>query len=91
MDTPNLPTIANARLPETYERAKAALIQCQRIDECRKWTNKAHALAAYARMAKDDALFKMAVRIQARAIGRAETLASGDNQTRITGKVESLA
>ena len=39
-------------------------IQC---DECKNWSDKAAALASYARQAKDDSLRVMAVRIQARA------------------------
>lgn len=69
----NLPSninVANARLPETYEKAKTALATCTRIDECQDWANKAEALASYAKMADDDALRKMADRIQARAVRR---------------------
>ena len=62
--------VARARLPETYKAAKMALAECQRIDECKVWSDKAQAIAAYARMAKDDQLYNMAVRIQARAIRR---------------------
>lgn len=29
-----LPSIRDARLPETHERAKQALAECSRIDEC---------------------------------------------------------
>ncbi len=63
-------SIANARLPETYENAKAALAQCSQIDECHDWANKAEALASYAKQADDDTLRKMADRIQARAVQR---------------------
>ena len=62
--------VANARLPETYENAKIALATCNRIDECQKWANKAEALASYAKMADDDTLRKLAVRIQVRAVNR---------------------
>ncbi|HEY4749683.1 MAG TPA: hypothetical protein VIH60_04785 [Steroidobacteraceae bacterium] len=58
---------AAARLPATYEAAKAAIAECERIDECKSWSDKAAALASYARQAKDDSLRVMAVRIQARA------------------------
>lgn len=70
----SLPSIANARLPQTYEAAKTALAQCERIDECQEWANKAEALAAYARMSDDDTLRKLADRIQARAVRRAGEL-----------------
>lgn len=62
--------IQSAPLPTTYEAAKAALAECERIDECQGWANKAEALAAYARMADDDTLRKLADRIQARAVRR---------------------
>jgi len=66
----NLPSIANAKLPQTYERAKATLAECHRLDECADWANKAEALASYAKQAGDDSLRKTADRIQARAINR---------------------
>lgn len=66
--------IPPARLPETYENARTALAECQRIDECQSWADKAEALASYAKQADDDSLRKMADRIQARAIRRAGEL-----------------
>jgi hypothetical protein len=69
----NLPatfSVANAKLPESYESAKNALANCASIDECKTWADKAEALAAYARMADDDTLRKTCDRIQARAIRR---------------------
>ncbi len=60
----------DARLPETYESAKQALAECSRIDECKDWADKSQALASYARQANDDALHKMAIRIQVRAMRR---------------------
>jgi hypothetical protein len=65
---PALPSIQNAKLPATYAAAKAALEKCSRIDECQDWADKAEALASYAKQAGDDAMHKMADRIQARAI-----------------------
>ncbi len=65
-----LPNAANATLPVSYERAKSALAECARIDECFDWANKAEALASYAKQADDDTLRKYADRIQARAIRR---------------------
>ena len=64
---PTLPNVADARLPATYEAARAAIAQCEQVDECKTWADKAAALASYARQAKDDSLRVMAVRIQARA------------------------
>jgi hypothetical protein len=70
IDHAQLPSVANAKLPETYERAKTALAECSTIDECKDWSDKAAACASYARMSDDDTLRKYAERIQARAIRR---------------------
>jgi hypothetical protein len=70
LDHSTLPSVANAKLPETYERAKTALAECSSIDECQSWADKAEALASYAKMSDDDSLRKMADRIQARALRR---------------------
>lgn len=69
-----VPSVANAPLPARYEQARAALAECSAVDECKDWADKAQALASYARQADDDALFKLATRIQARAIRRAGEL-----------------
>ena len=68
LDRDVLPSVATAPLPATYEAAKRALEQCVQLDECKMWANKAEALASYARQANDDALLKMSMRVQARAI-----------------------
>jgi hypothetical protein len=70
IDHAQLPSVANAQLPETYERAKTALAECSSIDECKDWSDKAAAMASYAKMSDDDSLRKYAERIQARAIRR---------------------
>lgn len=62
--------IAKATLPAMYSRARQALVECDRVDECKTWANKAEALRSYARQAKDEGLYKMALRIQARATRR---------------------
>jgi hypothetical protein len=77
--------VSDARLPATYEKAKAALVQCSRIDECQEWANKAEALASYARQSEDETLFRYAKRIQGRAVRRAGELlkeinGKGNNQ-----------
>jgi hypothetical protein len=66
--------VTSAPLPAIYENAKVALAECERIDECQNWANRAEALASYARQANDDDLRRMADRIQARAIYRAGEL-----------------
>lgn len=65
----NLP-IQEARLPAVYEAAKTALAECNAVDECVSWADKAEALASYARQIKDDELEANARRIKARAIRR---------------------
>jgi hypothetical protein len=47
-----------------------ALANCNRIDECKDWSDKAQALASYARQSQDDEMEKTAMRIRARAIRR---------------------
>jgi hypothetical protein len=61
---------ADAPVPVKYEAACRAISECDRIDECKDWSNKAAALATYAKQANDDSLRVMAVRIQARAYRR---------------------
>lgn len=71
----NAPAVIQAaRLPETYENARVALAECQQVDECKDWADKAAALASYAKQAEDDQLERMAQRIRARAIRRAGEL-----------------
>ena len=55
---------ANASLPVSYENARNALANCQAVDECKEWADKAAALASYAKQADDDELYMMARRIQ---------------------------
>ncbi len=57
-------------LPATYKAAVLALSECARVDECLDLRNKASALAAYARQAKDPQMLTLAARIRARAIRR---------------------
>lgn len=78
----NLPAVANARLPQTYEAAKHALATCSEIDECKDWADKAEALASYAKQADDTSLRKTADRIQARAIRRCGELLTEIKQAR---------
>jgi hypothetical protein len=66
--------IAAARLPAAYLAAREALTACDRLDECQAWADRAHALASYARQARDGTLLKLARRIKARAVQRMGTL-----------------
>lgn len=65
---------STAKLPATYAAAKRAISQCASIDECKDWSDKAAALASYAKQAKDSQLEQMARRIRARATRRAGEL-----------------
>jgi hypothetical protein len=61
---------SRAILPANYEKAKAAIAACGRIDECQDWADRAAALASYAKQATDDSMHRMATRIQLRAVRR---------------------
>lgn len=87
----NLPDIANAQFPVKYEAAKTALAECTKIDECKDWSDKAAALASYAKQSDDESLFKLCVRIKARAIRQCGVLlkqipsGTGANQSESMG------
>ena len=57
-------------LPAAYEAAQKALAECERMDECQEWADKAKALASYAKQAGDETLHRHADRIKARAVRR---------------------
>jgi hypothetical protein len=59
-----------ARLPQNYMEAKKAIAECERLDECADWADKAAALASYARQADDLELENYARRIRLRASRR---------------------
>lgn len=69
MDVHSLP-IKTAKLPQTYENALVALKQCDKVDEAKEWSNRAEAVASYARQAQDKELEILALKIRARAIRR---------------------
>lgn len=65
-----LAEIREDQLPATYQSARRALAECVRIDEVKDWSDKAFALAVYAKQANDDKLLVMSNRIKARAVLR---------------------
>jgi len=65
-----LPQASTGTLPAKYEAAKVALMECNSVDECKDWADKAAALASYARQSQDDEMEKTAMRIRARAVRR---------------------
>lgn len=73
-DMASLPSLSGARLPGNYEAAKQALAECQSLDECKDWSDKAAALASYAKQSQDDELEIRAKRIRARAVRRSGEL-----------------
>jgi hypothetical protein len=65
-----LPDIASAQLPALYENARTSLAECAKVDECKDWSDKAKALASYAKQSQDPALYEYAQRIALRAVRR---------------------
>ncbi len=65
-----IPLISAAQLPQSYEQARKAIAECERLDECAAWADKAAALASYARQADDFELENCARRIRVRAVRR---------------------
>jgi hypothetical protein len=63
----SLPGRTDSPLPLKYEAARAAIAECERIDECKTWSDKAAAMKAYAMMRDDRTLHNLALRIQLRA------------------------
>ena len=41
------------KLPALYSEMKAAIAKCHRVDECKRYADKAHALAAYYKQTQD--------------------------------------
>jgi hypothetical protein len=69
-----IPGVEDAWLPENYVKARTAISECDSIDECLSISDKAAALASYARQARDKTLEDSCKRIYARATQRAGEL-----------------
>lgn len=72
MDMRQLPVVIRrqvptAPLPQNYRDACLAIRECSKIDQVAEWTNRAKALATYAREANDMTLITDAQKIQVRA------------------------
>ena len=72
----NTEMVNGAELPVLYTKAVNALAECSSIDECITWSDKAKALASYAKQIDDKTLMNHATRIHARAIRAAGLLLS---------------
>ncbi len=75
-----------ATLPVRYEEARKHLAECERLDECKAWKDKAEALRSYARQAHDDELYRMALKIQNRARVRMGELIRQVERTEKSGR-----
>lgn len=62
--------IPTAPLPINYVAARDAIRACAKIDECKSWSDKAVAIASYARQIKDRTMKEAAERIHLRAYER---------------------
>jgi hypothetical protein len=62
--------VRTAPLPQIYSEAKRAIAECERLDECAEWGDKAVALASYARQVDDFEMEICARRIRLRAVRR---------------------
>ena len=86
--------VSSARLPENYQAAKQAIAECEHLDQCAEWADKAAALASYARQADDLELETHARRIRLRAVRRCGELLracdarGGDRRAKVVTPLE---
>jgi hypothetical protein len=73
ISTPLMKSAVSSGL-QSFERAKAALAECRRVDQAKDVRDKAAGMAAYARMAADHSLEADAVEIRMRATRRIDEL-----------------
>jgi hypothetical protein len=66
--------IDQAKLPAQYEAARAAIVACKSIDECKEWADKSAALAGYYRLARDETAVQEMRALQSWALRRAGEL-----------------
>lgn len=90
--TPNVPAVRgkNVALPPEYEEACKAIAVCTTLDEAKTWSDKADALAAYARIYHDDRLSVEARRVKLHAYRRMDQLAKELNGKGTGGATRSL-
>lgn len=56
-----------AKLPALYSKAKKALAECVKVDECKAWKVQANMIASYARQYNDKSLLEDCYEIRNRA------------------------
>lgn len=78
--------IADAQLPLKYTEAVRALKACTSIDEAKYWTDKADALAAWAKIYRNDDAAKEARRVKLHAYRRMAEIAEEIRPTEIGSK-----
>lgn len=66
----DIDNVAEARLPAAFEAAKQALALCTSIELCLDWIRRSEAIEHAAGVAGDEVLYKLALRVSARAMRR---------------------
>ena len=70
LPTTDIDNVAEARLPAAYEAAKQALALCTSIELCLDWMRRSEAIEHAAGVAGDEVLYKLSLRLSARAMRR---------------------